>query len=312
MARSRYHAIRLLLDLATAIAPRGSRDAPPELEALEGCRETDTKGWLRCQVPAKGLDGVEHRYYHHPSEKPDAPAMLLLHGLFLDGRAYFNLKSLARDYELYAYDYPMIWSGYQGKLEDFRRLLDDFTATLEIDRFVLIGVSFGGMLALNWTAHLPAERVLALILISTRIPGSTQETRREFKEMKRLVKRYAAGRLYWVQQKVESLYLRRFRGEDRKQMKKALKPKSISYYRQVMFALDGHDGLQDVRRIGQPVFFLLGTDDTLIPVEVAKEIEAELPQAQIELIEAGAHVMSYLDGERLSAKIADFLGSLEL
>ncbi len=314
MSNATFTLIKLALDTVTTFVPLKkykARAAAATEDTKNAPDFTDSelyRGWERREVCSADGSFI-HRYYEHPSARADAPTLLMLHGLVLDGRSCFNLRSLAEDSRLITYDFPETWAGYQGKMSDFIELLDDFVDVLKLDTFSLAGVSFGGMVAIRWTATLPPNRLRSLILIATRIPGYTKEQRRQSREAQAIVERYADYRLFWVQEKAEKLYLRRFKGDDRARMAEVLRPKSIDFYRQATMALVGCDGGEDARKISAPVLYLLGTKDEMIPQESAEEIQEAIPNARIERISGEGHVMTYLRGDKIAKRISTFLSA---
>jgi pimeloyl-ACP methyl ester carboxylesterase len=99
--------------------------------------------------------------------KGDGPALVYLHGLM--GQAWDPLlDGLARSWTVYA---PALAGAEEpdelkafDSIHDLVLYLDDVLRSIRIDRFVLVGHSFGGMLAAEYAAHFP-ERVSKLVLI---------------------------------------------------------------------------------------------------------------------------------------------------
>jgi len=54
------------------------------------------------------------------------------------------------------------------------------------------------------------------------------------------------------------------------------------------------------------VLALLGTRDELFPVKDTSSITTCIPHAKIELVPNGSHIMSFLDGDGIGRKIAEF------
>ena len=308
MRSARYTAAQIALDVATAFVPRGLYETRAHAVA-EHARLPETQdadGWDHRRV-ASSDGSYEHDFYVYPSSRPDAPTLVLLHGLFLDGRSFFNLSGLSSDFELVAYNYPQRCECYEGTMDDFASVLDDFAAVMELKKFALGGTSLGGMVALHWASTLDPSKLTALVLISTRVPGVTESQRREAREAYALLDRYPDYRLVWLQDVFQRLYAGRFKGDEREQVQAALRPKDIAFYRQAMSALHDYNGAEAARKITAPVLFLLGTNDKLIPMSSVDELKSLIPHVQVELIEKGPHIMTYLDGAEVSERIRSFL-----
>jgi len=112
-----------------------------------------------------------------PSEtsRPEKPVMVLLHG-FGAGKALFltNMMVFARHYRVYALDWPGVGTSFrphfraQNAAETeafFVDALDNWRVKHNIDRFVLLGHSFGGYLAAVYALKCP-ERVTTVVLAS--------------------------------------------------------------------------------------------------------------------------------------------------
>src|SRR5690606_6601331 len=102
----------------------------------------------------------------------EGPALVLLHAGICDSRMWDDqFAAFAKHYRTVRYDLrgygqsnPV--AGRFAHYEDLRALLDH----LGIERAYLIGVSFGGMIAIDFTLTYP-QRVAGLILVGTGVDG---------------------------------------------------------------------------------------------------------------------------------------------
>jgi pimeloyl-ACP methyl ester carboxylesterase len=135
-------------------------------------------------VPYKEIDiptrfGTTHVVVSGPKT---APPLVLLHGYMATSTMWSpNILAFSEDYRVYAVDVM----GQPGKSrpDDPIRNAVDFvswlTATLDalhLDRIALVGMSFGGWLALNYAVAVP-QRVRTLVLLS---PGGLLPMARQF------------------------------------------------------------------------------------------------------------------------------------
>jgi pimeloyl-ACP methyl ester carboxylesterase len=115
------------------------------------------------------VDGNEIAYLE--SGAPDAPAVLLVHGLLSDSGTWLaDLEPLAaRGLRPIAVD--LIGHGRSAKppgtylLDDFAQMLDGFMAALDLDSATVCGHSLGGAIAIHFGYHYP-KRVHRLVLVS--------------------------------------------------------------------------------------------------------------------------------------------------
>lgn len=263
------------------------------------------QGWEYRSVNAS-LPGSVHRYYYFPGPHPDAPVLLFIHGLNLDGRNFINLRALASHYQLIAYDFPDQSPYYTGKLNDFATILNDFLVQKGITRLSVVGVSFGGVVAVHWAAHSPGIVIDKMALVSSGIVGTTtaqQEQSRATAEWVSTLKDY---QVYWVIKKITDRFVNNFPVQTRKELSPLFRIKHPDYYRQVIASTAGYNAGDDARRITCPMLVLLGTSDELFPVKDTSSIITFVPHAKIGLISNGSHIMSFLDGENIARRIKSF------
>ncbi|MFL5945528.1 MAG: alpha/beta fold hydrolase [Gaiellaceae bacterium] len=96
--------------------------------------------------------------------------VVLLHAGIADSRMWApQLKSLARDHRVIAPDLPGFGTAaYESDVVDFRAAVRQAMDRAGIERAVLVGNSFGGLIALEFALESP-ERVSALVLVGTAI-----------------------------------------------------------------------------------------------------------------------------------------------
>lgn len=111
-----------------------------------------------------------------------APPLVLLHGYMATLTMWSpNIAAFSRDYRVYAVD-VMGQPGKSrpdepiGSVVDFVSWLTATLDALHLDRVFLVGMSFGGWLALNYAVAAP-QRVLRLVLLS---PGGLLPMVRQF------------------------------------------------------------------------------------------------------------------------------------
>ena len=138
----------------------------------------------RWPVPYEELDvrtrfGLTHLVAAGPK---NAPPLVLLHGYMATLTMWSpNIAALSREHRVYAVD-VMGQPGKSSPAEPIRNAADFvswLTATLDalhLDRVALVGMSFGGWLALNYAVAAP-QRVRQLVLLS---PGGLLPMVRQF------------------------------------------------------------------------------------------------------------------------------------
>lgn len=250
--------------------------------------------------------GMAHRYYFHPGP-PGAPVFLFLHGFFLDGRNFLNMKSLSDKWQLIAYDFPEISPLYRGDMSDFKYLLDDFLDTLKIDTFFLCGVSFGGGIALRYTAS-HSRRVKALVLVSSFIMNSSLTDRQRSRQLARFILKHPDYRLERLITFFFNLSKRNPHSSLHK-LSNLIRVKNINWYRQVVHSITTCEGSEDAIQVRCPVLAIHGVKDKTVSMKSALSISEHIPHSRFEKIKDGSHIMTFDQGEKISALIREFCDS---
>ncbi len=247
---------------------------------------TDAPSFREAHVEA---DGFRIRYM----EGGDGPPLVHLHGA---GGLRINPAHglLARRSRVIAFEMP----GFGASAENTRtqnqaelaRTMARAVAAIGVDRFDLMGTSFGGRTALYLAAQAP-ERVIALVLESPaaiRQPGGTPPSGTP-QEMARMLFAHPE-RLPplppqdpEIQAKTGRL-VARLRGPDRDPALDALMP-----------------------GIATPTLALFGTLDRVTPPELGRHYKALLPNCNLVLVYDAGHAISTERPEAFAEVTADFL-----
>jgi 3-oxoadipate enol-lactonase len=268
----------------------------------------DLQGWEYRSVNGSLPDCV-HRYYYLAGPSPDAPVFLFIHGLNLDGRNFINLRSLASRYQLIAYDFPDRSPQYTGRLDDFALLINDFLAAKGITRLSVAGVSFGGVVAVHWAAHAPGIVVENMVLASSGIVGTSPAQQAQSRATAQWVSTLKDYQVYWVMERLTDRFVKNFPPSVRRELSPLFRIKHPDFYREVVASTAGYDATDDAGRITCPMLVLLGTKDELFSVKDTASIAAFVPQAKIELIPGGSHIMTFLEGDDIAGRIGSFCGA---
>jgi non-heme chloroperoxidase len=293
-----------------------TRDVPEDeyMEKLENIASMDEKnngfdllGWTYERVVSKEIN-LTHRYYHYPSESADAPVIVLLHGLNLDGRVYIHLKGLSENYELYAYDFPDTTEFYTGSMDDYVNILNDFFKSMNIKKIYLGGVSFGGIAAIHYYASVRNVDIEKIILMATLPGGVTRRNRRQIRLTARWIEDLPDYRFYYILEKLierDSVVLE---SEAYPNMATFVKVRNIDWYRQVVKSLNGYNASSDASVIDCPVLAIHGENDETVDAEVSKEIiEQYIPQSEFVIIPGANHGIVYERGDEVAGLINNFL-----
>lgn len=241
------------------------------------------------------------------------PPVLFSHGTLLDRTMFLpQTEALCGSYRTIAWTSRAGTTRY-GTERSLDDLVDDTLAIAEragVGRFVLVGMSVGGFMAVELALRYP-ERVAGLVLMATQAAAYTERERREFggllepldtdgpipesvidafrpvifgeralAERPELVERWTAA---WRARPARSLY-----GEYRSW-------------------IDKPDRTADLARIAVPTLVLHGEGDNGIALEHARTMHDNLPGSTFAPIAGAGHLLTEEQPEAVSAALADWL-----
>jgi pimeloyl-ACP methyl ester carboxylesterase len=250
--------------------------------------------------------------------------VLLLPGMSLNATTFpdFPGPTLSPDFNRFA---PADHRGMPEYLEVVDRLVD-VPVWRDARQRVVVGHSFGGMVALAWQLHHRGQgpaRVDGQVLVGTtagpmfdsvrlRLGGIRQ---REWRVGVRGV--IALWHRPGVTRSVQRLMSRHVRKVDFRTLRhrsdlavglagwRNTDWRARMAYRQ---AMDGFDVRHRLPEIGVPTVVLHGTRDRLFPLQAARRLAEGLPNAELRVIPGAGHVLPLTHGESVLLAVRDLLG----
>ena len=274
--------------------------AEPRACALRGSKGHFLRGWSRGvgNCDALFLHGVgDHsRVFDPVLERLPAG----LRGLAVDLRGHGDSAwSDARDYSRSA----------------FRRDLDQIVADLPGERFVLVGHSLGGALALELAAARP-ERLAGLCLLDVgpavepaalqRLETGLAGNAREYADLDDYTA--SLGERYWL---ADARALGRFaRHSVRPAASGGLVPKLDPATRSVLHERsDGQPGWAQLRRVACPVLVVRAVGSAVLSRAVAQRMVESLPNGRLCEIPRAGHALLLDNPQAVTGVVVDFLRS---
>jgi pimeloyl-ACP methyl ester carboxylesterase len=175
---------------------------------------------------------------------------------------------------------------------------------------VLVGVSMGGMVALEMQRQAP-QRIQALALLGTTARPDTPEliklrtaacalfAQDRMNEVLRANVRFAFHPAHASDKALIARYLAMIRRAGAQQL--------IAQNQAVMARVDSRPALRAVRC---PVLVVCGEADQLTPPEHAREMASLLPSARLELMPGAGHMLTLEQGPRVAALLKDWMSAL--
>ncbi|MGO3136603.1 MAG: alpha/beta fold hydrolase [Agrococcus casei] len=269
-----------------------------------------------------------------PLSAPRGQDVLLLHGGGVDS-AHLSWAPLGRDlarkgYRVIAPDAPGYggsdaapWPVTQRRLDEF---VGEFVAALELDRYMLGGLSMGGGMALGHTLEHP-EQVRALILfasyglsdyqfdspISSALQTVTWATVRS--GLLDAVQRGYAKRRSWMERSLHGAIRDPERITDAlvdEVMQEAEKGTAFTAFTQwqrdqIRWNRMATNHLDRLSEIDLPVLIVQGGRDSAVPVSSARAAAARLSDAQLLLIDDAGHWIQRDQPEEVGRTVIEFV-----
>ena len=229
--------------------------------------------------------------------------VLFLHGIRGNRHNWeLQLEAFSKHFRAAAWDAR----GY-GDSDDYEGPLafDDFTADvlrvsdhLEARRLHLVGLSMGGRIARNFALRHP-ERVKTLTLVGT-TPGFDALTPEQ-------VQKFVAERRNATPESLRRLLGSKARGgafEDLMQSVAAVREKPYLKTLEASVAQDRASPLEDIRA---PTLVVAGSEDSVYPLPIARDMARRIPGAELAVIEGAGHLVNLEQPERFNDIVLAFL-----
>ena len=270
---------------------------------------------------------VDHRLDTHDRgtiyvvESGAGPAIVMSHGVTLSVRTWFHqLELLPKEgFRAVAFDHRGHGQSVLGEAgHSLDALAEDVKTVLvglDLHDVVLVGHSMGGVAVQSFAIRYPEvakDRVRGLVLLSTlcKTPFGSRSTQVKAR-FEKLFDRVPDTTVIWSQPNLGLLLARLGFGHDPH-------PSHVELVRQMMLAcppetrrdaprvLVGLDLTEDLPRIEIPTLVVGGTADVLTPPAHARQMARLIPNARLELVEGGGHMLMLERAEQLNRLITDF------
>jgi pimeloyl-ACP methyl ester carboxylesterase len=244
------------------------------------------------------------------------PAVVFSHGTLLD-RTMFLPQTAALDerYRTVAYTSRAGTSRYgtERSLED---LGADCLAVVDragIDRFVLVGMSVGGFMAIELALRHP-ERIAGLVLVATQAEAYTEQQRHAFGALlepldtggtipEHVIEAFRPVIFGTRALTEQPALVERWTSKWRRRPARAL-------YGEYRSWIDKPDRVADLARISTPTLIVHGEGDNGISVDHARTLHERLPHSTFTPVADSGHLVTEEQPEAVTRALTDFLHSL--
>jgi pimeloyl-ACP methyl ester carboxylesterase len=247
----------------------------------------------------------------------DGPPVVLLHGYVGDawGTWRRQIEDLSADFTVVAWDGP--GSGRSSdppesfRLADFADCLAEFVTDLGLVRPHVVGLSFGGGLALEFYRRHPALQ--ASLVLAGAYAGWAGSLPPEIVE-ERLQQVLQLSDLP-PDRFVQAVLPTMFSSSVSEQTIRDFSANVSDFHPAGLRVMARSFAQADIRdvlpRIEVPTLLLQGDQDVRAPVQVAEELHASIPSSKLVILPGVGHVSSVEAPELFTAEVRRFLGSFE-
>jgi 3-oxoadipate enol-lactonase len=235
-------------------------------------------------------------FYYLDPNPTGQPAVLLLHGLGVDGSSWeFQIRALIdAGMRPIAPDLPGFGKSRapEGRwnLRNVSAMVVEFLDQLRIERCSVVGISMGGIFAL-WLGVNESQRIDRLVLVNTFAclrPIDLSDTRY-------LGRRFLIANLRGSEYQAEQVAWRIFPQEDQAQLRVELVERIMTsnrgVYKQAMRTLAVVDFRRKLKNIRIPTLLISGECDTTIPLKKQRVLAEGIPRAQQVVIGGAGHAV---------------------
>lgn len=280
-----------------------------------------TTGYLEHDVTVSGL-----RLHYQEWGNPSAPAIIMLHGFGVSGHMFDEFADrMQDDFHLIAIDQRGHGDSEWADDGDYSRSafvndLDGFAKSLEIDRFILVGHSMGGLNSVSYTVEHP-ERVRALVLVDVG-PESASEgvdnivrfTRGpddlEFEEFVQMAHHFNQRRsMENIRERMRHRLRPTENGKYTWKFDKRFREKDSGL--RIGSELSNDETWQLFRRVTVPTLLVRGADSDVLTEEVAQRAAREMPRTRLVVVPSAGHSVPGDNPDDFTSAVREFLGDLQ-
>jgi len=253
------------------------------------------------------------RWSYMEAGKPDAPAILLLHGVGANSMHWrFQLAGLSDAFRVVAWNAPGYILSDAFKTEwptcrDYADAVVDFLAAVKLDKVNVVGNSFGSRVGQCFALHYP-DRVIRLAMTGT---GAGPKGMSEEAKQKIIAGReasIASGAMGYAA-RVPALLAKDASEQTKSLVRETLRATNPrGYMHGVKLGLvDGYDPETVAAKISAPVLMISGIEDRVNPIDRNAAILAKaMPQAKHEIMDGVGHLPEVEAPEKVNAMLRAF------
>jgi pimeloyl-ACP methyl ester carboxylesterase len=245
-------------------------------------------------MPTITVDDYKIHYRMSKRASLDTPAAFCLHGSGADSVVWgYQVSRLSKKFRIIAPDLPGHGESEGEALESaeaYARWVDRFAQAMELDRFFLMGHSFGGAIVQEYGRLYP-EKLKGIILIATGTGFKLSSAYRELHE----------NGIDVASLDTAAIPATIRQGYD------MLKKVSGPALHADLLAAGAFDSTAWISSVQTPALVLWGSSDFITPRDLPEQLARMLPKASFHVIENAGHVLMVEATEAFNKAVAEFM-----
>ena len=259
------------------------------------------------------------------SKMKEKPTAFLVHGgPGADHSSYKPLfSSLTSQLQLVYFDHRGQGRSARGNKESYTlennvKDLDSLRDYLGLEKIVLIGGSYGGMVALTYAIKYP-ERVQSLIVMATTGSYKFIEKAKDFLQKNGTTKQIEIAQYLWAGNFKDEKHLRKYFQIMGSLYSLTYDPKSkTNSFKRTILSVDAlniafstflreYNVINELSKITAPTLVIGARKDWICAPEFSEEIAANISNSQLKIFENSGHLIRADQPEKLIQEISNFL-----
>jgi len=248
------------------------------------------------------IDDIEVNYKIAGEGQP----ILILHGWGSSSDSWIEIQRLLTEngYRVYVPDLPgfgkspppaAVWG-----IVEYADFVYEFGQKMQLEKFVLLGHSFGGQIAIQFAQKYP-QKLEKLILVAA--AGVRRKAGWRTKLLKYIAKIVSfvlyLGPFRDLRNSIRNFLYMALRRKDYMKAQGIMRDVFVKVVRQDMTPLFG--------QVTPPTLIIWGDKDPLTPVRDAYSMKEGIPQATLEIMQDRGHALNFEVPEQLAASIVRFV-----
>jgi pimeloyl-ACP methyl ester carboxylesterase len=268
-------------------------------------------------MPESARDAATDRYRKRPetvvTDRGEGPAVVFAHGTLMD-RTMFDpqVRALSDEYRTVAYDLRARTDQYAGPY-DLYDLADDaaaLTDALDIDSFVLCGMSMGGFMALRFAERYP-DQLEGVVLIDAIAEPHTESEREQYRQLADQAREEGEFSEFMVDVARNELFGATTLDENPELTQQWVERwqtyPTEAFYHEMHSWLDRPDFTEELSDIRTPVLSIHGAEDISLEPERTESMLEALPDARQKLIPEAGHSSNVENPAAVNDALRSFL-----